>query len=142
MEVRFDISTERIQDLLISAFEGGSNYWIDKVEYAYDGRGISGDKSSIEQIKGNIGGRPMFNIDAPLYSWLPFLPEGAVIICYGSEEGEAKRAGLTKAKLEFGLELMAKKYPNHFSDLITDNADADTADVYLQCCLLGEIVYG
>ena len=30
----------------------------------------------------------------------------------------------------------------HFKDLATDNEDAETADVFLQLAVMGEIVYG
>jgi len=40
-----------------------------------------------------------------------------------------------------GLEVMASKYPRHFADLVNENTDAITADVLLQCCLFGELIY-
>jgi hypothetical protein len=40
-----------------------------------------------------------------------------------------------------GLEVLATKYPRHFADLINENTDAITADVLLQCCLFGELIY-
>jgi hypothetical protein len=41
-----------------------------------------------------------------------------------------------------GLDALASKYPRHFADLINENTDAITADVLLQCCLFGELIYG
>jgi hypothetical protein len=41
-----------------------------------------------------------------------------------------------------GLEIMATKYARHFADLVSENDDADTHDVFLQCALFGEVVYG
>ena len=41
-----------------------------------------------------------------------------------------------------GLDVLATKYPRHFADLINENTDAITADVLLQCCLFGELIYG
>jgi hypothetical protein len=40
-----------------------------------------------------------------------------------------------------GLEDLATKYPRHFADLLNENTDAITADVLLQCCLFGELIY-
>jgi hypothetical protein len=40
-----------------------------------------------------------------------------------------------------GLAAMAGKYPRHFADLVNENTDAITADVLLQCCLFGELIY-
>jgi hypothetical protein len=41
-----------------------------------------------------------------------------------------------------GLNDLATKYPRHFADLVNENTDAITADVLLQCCLFGELIYG
>jgi hypothetical protein len=41
-----------------------------------------------------------------------------------------------------GLDSLATKYPRHFADLVNENPDAITADVLLQCCLFGELIYG
>jgi hypothetical protein len=40
-----------------------------------------------------------------------------------------------------GLEDLATKYPRHFADLVNEDNDAITADVLLQCCLFGELIY-
>jgi len=40
-----------------------------------------------------------------------------------------------------GLEDPAVKCPTHFADLVNENTDAITADVRLQCCLFGELIY-
>ncbi|MCU1315615.1 MAG: hypothetical protein JWN63_937 [Candidatus Acidoferrum typicum] len=40
-----------------------------------------------------------------------------------------------------GLDDLATKYPRHFADLVNENTDAITADVLLQCCLFGELIY-
>lgn len=41
-----------------------------------------------------------------------------------------------------GTNTMAEEYERHFMDVIMENDDAVTADVWLQCVLLGEVVYG
>jgi len=41
-----------------------------------------------------------------------------------------------------GTNKMAKSYDWHFMNITTENDDAITADVWLQCVLLGEVVYG
>lgn len=41
-----------------------------------------------------------------------------------------------------GLSLMSRDYPNHFADFMAENEDAETADVFVQCCIFGNIVYG
>jgi len=41
-----------------------------------------------------------------------------------------------------GIKVMAMRYPDHFGDWLSGKDDAITAYVFLQCCLLGEVIYG
>lgn len=59
------------------------------------------------------------------------------------EEGEGGGT-MTVGYLDFvrGLSLMASKAPKHFADLVAENDDAITHDVFMQMVVLGDIVYG
>jgi len=48
----------------------------------------------------------------------------------------------TLEKALAGIKIMAEKYPRHFHDIIIENDDADTADIFGQCVVYGEAVYG
>ncbi len=52
-----------------------------------------------------------------------------------------KRYLLNRKSIIRGIKVLAEKYPRHFSDIMSDNHDITTAYVFLQCCLLGEVVY-
>lgn len=56
--------------------------------------------------------------------------------------GHERMFRLDLSAIAQGLDALARDYPRHFADLINDNGDALTADVLLQCCLFGELVYG
>jgi len=49
---------------------------------------------------------------------------------------------LTYASMCKAMELMAKEYPHHMNDLLSENDDAITADVFLQLALFGDVIYG
>jgi hypothetical protein len=49
---------------------------------------------------------------------------------------------LDMGTIRHGLQVMANQYPRHWNNFINDNEDADTGDVFLQCCLWGEVVLG
>jgi len=49
---------------------------------------------------------------------------------------------LDREALESGLTIMGEKYPRHMSDFINEGEDVITGDVFIQCALLGDIVYG
>lgn len=49
---------------------------------------------------------------------------------------------LTWGSMCEAMQLMAKHYTHHFDDLIQENDDAITADVFLQLSLFGTVIYG
>lgn len=57
-------------------------------------------------------------------------------------EEDAALLVLDLAAVERGLAVMAERYPRAFADIGTSRADAVTADVLVQCAVLGEVVYG
>ena len=71
---------------------------------------------------------------------------------YPLNEGGVVRMVSTGAKPEMfelrldviarGLNVLANRYPRHFADLVNENGDLTTADVLLQCCVFGELIYG
>lgn len=110
MKATIEISDEKIENLLVCAFEGGSNYWIDHTE---------------------IDPKCKF-YEAPFESWLK--------VYTVDEPGRAWF--LNRITLESGMSLMAQKHPRHFADVVSENEDANTGDIFLQLCLFEELVYG
>lgn len=113
----------RIADLLCTAFEGGVGYWCTIVGY-------------------DTPENPVKILDEDhLYKYADYPLTGGAVHCEITEtEGEQKR--LDGVSIVEGLKIMAEKYPRHFSNFISENEDAETGDVFLQCCLLGEVVFG
>lgn len=69
--------------------------------------------------------------------------EGGAVKFYDVEESEDDSDWfLDLPKMIKGFILMMQKSPSHFSALITESGDATTSDVYIQYCLLGDIVFG
>lgn len=54
---------------------------------------------------------------------------------------EAKHK-ITIEDIRKGLEIMRDNYPRHFADLVEENDDLITGDVWLQCAVFGEVIYG
>lgn len=123
MDVKINITDRQIAALLCSAFEGGSNYWIAHVDIR--------DKKQ--------DGKPWDDEYTPGYIRAPFSTGGKVIVDPG--EGETPVV-LDREALSRGIETMAKKHPRHFADLLRENTDADTGDVFLQCCLFDDVIFG
>ena len=131
---------ERAVDLLIGAFEGGSNYWIDSIEYNDIFKTEVARLNGLASLIGNVDG-----IQEPYYASLYLIDKAVradVMVNTGAEEGEPARYLLNMKSLREGIYLMSEQYPNHYANFINEMDDAETADVALQLALFKEIVYG
>lgn len=138
-----EIEDERVHDLLVSALEGGSNYW-----YMLEERI---DPPMPYQFTTALWSKEREKNPAWIHTEeIPFNEGGALIFSVISEERdtekakaeEAKRYRLDRDAMQKGIELMAEHSPAHFGDFIKENDDAVTGDIFLQYCLFGEIIYG
>jgi len=134
-KVTTTISVKAIQGLLCTAFEGGVGYWARIKRYDY------GAVNKMEFAAGGIGNPHAFNP----YCTVPTFEGCALIVEEFDEttgEGTTERR-LDRDAIQRGLVLMpAHQPPRHWVNFIDENGDPETADVFLQLCLLGEIVYG
>lgn len=130
--VKQEIPLSRISDLLCSAFEGGSNYWYQIV-------------AKQEPVKFE------FRSDADnIYPHLdyPLNPGGYLTITTleGDTHKGKKEWRLDRLAVTEGMAAMAALKPgnggHHYPDFLAENDDATTGDVFLQCCLFGEVIYG
>lgn len=126
------ITNRMLSGILCVAFEGGVGYWCRIQGYRYP--------EGTEPADFSDGGR----LQTPGDYWhrcqlVPLYTGGAVILL-DIEEGKTHRLDL--AALLRGAQKMAEEYPKHFRDWVEENDDAITGDVFLQCCIFGEAVYG
>ena len=82
--------------------------------------------------------------------WAKALMEGKGVVVYDNyemdselNEGETPtKHYLTMENVQKGLELMRDEYPHHYADLMEEEDDAITGDVWLQLAVFGELIYG
>jgi len=133
IEITKKVSYDTIASLLCDAFEGGSNYWYEIVKYEKP------EKIWIWKL-------PTRSLDEPptIYKHIqyPLSIGGAVIIRDNESENKGDNLRLDLDAIHRGIQIMAQKYPHHFANVINENDDAITGDVFLQCCLFGELIYG
>lgn len=141
--IAFTVDERRVVNLLISAFEYGSEYWIAaivKVE-PKDTQGNATYRHIYDREK-------VFDPEAPPmripHAEYPLLPGGAVIVQLDEAvDGKGLSHVLDRAAIEKGLKLFfSPAYSRHSCNWLNEEDDAETADVFLQLCLFGEIVYG
>lgn len=121
---------ETLDNLLVTAIEGGSQYWCSHIRMK-DPNAIQADKLS-----------------SPWYA-TAFRDEIAMIVREEEEEADPddedqqeQWSDLTIVEAVKALVLMAADYPQHFCNLVKGNEDAETADVWLQLAVLEDVVYG
>jgi hypothetical protein len=117
INIKMTIPEQRIKDLLCNALESGSNYWYQIQKY------INPNKIKV----------------AYKFLDLPFIDGCGVVI--GDIENDFKPVLLNKEAISKGLQVMSEKYTAHMQNFINDNDDADTGDVFLQCCLFGDVIF-
>lgn len=122
--INLEITEERRADMLVGALEGGSNYWYNI--------GVTACRI-IEPYR-----------DKERYlhtAMLNAIKDGKSIPIHDIETNE-KIGEFSKLSIEIGEQLMAEQQPKHFLDIINEEDDAITADVWFQFCVLKSIVYG
>lgn len=110
------ISEQTVKGLLCNAIEGGSNYWV----------------SSLDRMGAISKAQAEYHHDVPFVEggWLEMIDE------------DGKKHRIDRAALLKGLEIMAREMPHNFADVLNENDDAGTGDVFLQCATFGEVIYG
>lgn len=123
------IGRKDVADILTTCFEGGSNYWIGKVERrgeaSFDVEGFeAGDKDRWHSH---------------------FCAAGGSLLITEDEEGGSGKPNpltLTADDLVRGIVLAASHYKRDVRAWLDDCPDAGESDVALQFAVFGEIVYG
>ena len=143
-----EVTEKQLSNLLCDAFEDGSNYWISTIQYFYKGKHMTADQIR-KALKGKMptcgdGSLTTKDLDDPAYLWLPFLKGGEVRIFVADEGDEfsGKVFILDKEHITLGLIKFSNFHKSHFANFISENDDAITGDVFLQCCLFGDVIFG
>ena len=130
VSVSVDIPTSTIRNLLVGAIEGGSNYWATfRLDPNFTKSVTESDKASyVEQEGGEYYAH--YDIENSNY-------------CLRVSDAEGGSTyNVTFDSFVNGLGVMANRYPHHFKDVIAENHDAETSDIFIQCAVFGEIVFG
>jgi hypothetical protein len=128
LPVTITVPAERVADLLCSGFEGGTRYWAKIV-----GKRRPKTIVVLGDHWADTAANPYPHIHYPL-------SEGGSITVLDTDTG--KKHILDLSAIQRGLAAMQEKAPRAFGDLLAENDDAFTGDVFIQCCLFGEVIYG
>lgn len=131
IKVQVDLDFAQVTTLLVGAFEGGSNYWIDHKEWGSRLRQLHEESPYAKESIGSCY--------SDLMAWAAERGKQFEVLV---EDNDGAKRFITPESLAHGAIVMARDYPRHYRALALENDDAETSDVYLQCVLFGEVVYG
>lgn len=123
VDVQFAIPCQRIADMVVTAFEGATTYWLKSALLT---------RQPTEKLS-----------EAPWYA-SPELYDGRdfTIRCTPRDDEDYPARDINIEHLRQGFKIMSQKFPKHFADFVSENDDADTADVWFQCVMFGELIFG
>ncbi len=122
------LSEDDVENMMVGAIEGGSNYW-----YLIKEKADATIRKATEEMKGE----PL------VMRMLTAIARGVAVDIHDLENEDELLGTLTSTSWTRGEKLlMTKEYKMHLAEILGENDDASTADVFFQLCLLGEIVYG
>lgn len=126
MRANVEVSEDEIENLIVSALEGGSNYWYQIVRQREPRKFLF--RSDAKKIFSHID--------------YPMNPGGSLTI-RSTEEPERAARTLSLTTIKRGVKALAasKEYRHHFTDILKEDTDQTTGDVFLQFCLYGEVLY-
>jgi len=110
------------EDLFVTAFEGGSSYWAEVSDPSPNSG--SGDPASI--------------------GWFNHIQAGGVMHVYDCEEelGTVLLGTVTAESFNKAEALLVKDHRWVVGDVLNEQYDAESADIYFQLLVLGELTYG
>lgn len=120
-ELQRELNRQDIIDLFVTALEGGSNYWY-KMDVPQKARVASG-----EFLSEKIGN---------------FILGGGKVYFYDAENPKELLGFVNMDKVLDAISSVKKGYPHIWERILLGNADASDSDVFLQLCVMGEVVFG
>ena len=126
---KIPISDQIIEYIIVTALEGGSNYWYLIHDDAY--------QQIKEKTPKKFKGEPLS------IKFFRCIIAGQTLAIHDIEDEDSEALGqISKASIRKGLEIAANEYPEALGEFIAGNGDANTADVLFKLFVLGEVVYG
>jgi len=122
---RQEISYDLFEGIMVTALEGGSNYW-----YMLDLNDTGVPKEKYESEPLSVKVAKMLWYDRINLRVMDAEEEGVLL-------GEVN---LTTIKTAF--EKICSQYPETYLNLIQKNYDADDADIFFQIATMGEVTFG
>lgn len=128
LKIELELSYETFEDIIVTALEGGSNYWYRL--YGGDTKGIPKyddmpDKAMSQRMAYGL----WHNKDSEIAIW-------------DAEEEDELLGTLTYDSVREGMQIACKDYMIEIEMMISEDYDAWTADTLFQVLVMGEVTFG
>lgn len=131
MLIKINVTEELLTDMIVTALEGGSNYWYDL------------NRDDIDTVKKHHHPDVRQSKSAAELIAFSVLNKGFNLPVYSLDESDGEPLGyLSKDSIKEGLVIMAEKDPSNFGSLFIEGWDSNVSDTFFQYVVLKEIVYG
>lgn len=124
---KIELTQDQIKDVIVGALEGGSNYW-----YYLNNKSVEAIREKVSKEENKYLSEAI--TDAVF--------RGAVVPFYDVENPNEKLGFLSKKSIEVGLQKMLDDEREEIDMVLNGEDDAETSDVILQYCVMGELVFG
>ena len=118
------LTLEDMDNLLVTALEGGIGYW------------ATIDKNNVETPENFKRNK---EID---YEFLDKVYQGSSLDVYDAENPDEKFGSLTLETIRKGISIIEKDHIEIVAGILQEEYDANEADIFFQCCILGEVTFG
>ena len=112
-----------IEDLLVTALEGGSNYWyflpLENIDEIKKCKGISTSEKIAD-----------------------FILNGGTVDVYDTENEDEKLGEINLTSIEKAFNIMHDNWSTMYGEILNGDCDGDSADVWFQLSTMGEVVFG
>jgi hypothetical protein len=129
MTIETKITQTTLEDAIITALEGGSNYWYQLNTDEFKKDLPSPERCLSERIGEALYNNPDFKLN--------------VYDLESEDEDNPELLGtVTQASCVKAFQLMAEKHSDAFGNLMSENYDANDADIFFQLATMGEVTFG
>ena len=114
-----------IVNLFVDALEGGSNYWYDI-------------KNVPKEVEYNV----KYNTESLSEAIGRYILDGGSIQFFDIENDEDELGIVDMDSILDAIQLMKRDYLDSWNNILNEAYDSDDADIFLQLCVMGDVVFG
>lgn len=136
VNTKVEVDLDTVKGLLCNLFEAANPSWLFKIKNRNYGPDVKPE---------DFGSSGKLNDSKNYYHPTQIIPvtEGCSLTLIVENPNNIKPLEFTLDcdSIKKGLQVMADMHPDHWADVITENDDAITADIFGQCVVYGEVLF-